>query len=357
MSHTVSGKLLTAVLSIMLLLIAAACGNGQSGSTGGPSPAQSGGNEANQANQEGGNPSGKGAEGGSEPSSEGDNGTPAGEQTITYLGQEYTLPDPVEKIVITGAMEAMEDALVLDVKPVGAITFAGQFPELFAPIVTDAESIGEKSQPNFETILKLKPDVILASTKFPDDVVEQLEKIATTIRVSHIATHWEDNLRLMGELSGKTEQAEQEIANYQAALEQVKPELTEKLQDKTVLFIRIRAGQMFIYPETVFFNPILYNDLGLTAPAEVKAAQTQEQISVEALAGLNPDIIFIQNADVENADNTAVLEELQNNPIIKSVEAVKNDKVYVNVIDPLAEGGPAWSRITFLKEAIQHLTE
>lgn len=239
MSHIVTRKMLIAVLSIMLLFVAAACGSGQSGSTGGTA-AETGGNEANgergSANGEGETETKQNSEA---PAGE-DSNSGSGEQTITYLDEEYTLPDPVEKIVITGAMEALEDALVLDVKPVGAITFAGQFPEMFSSIVTEAVSIGEKTQPNFETILQLKPDVILASTKFPDDVMEQLEKIATTIRVSHIATHWEDNLRLMGELSGKLEQAEQEIANYQTALEEVKPQLTENLQDKTVLFIRVR---------------------------------------------------------------------------------------------------------------------
>lgn len=354
MAHTVTKKLLAAVLSVMLLFIAAACGTGTSGNEGGTSSAEAGGKETP---SEGGNNTEEADAKDNEPSTDKDKEASSGEQTITYLGKEYTLPEPVEKIVITGAVEAMEDALVLDVKPTGAITFAGEFPELFAPITAEAQSVGEKSQPNFETILGLKPDVILASTKFPDDVITQLEKIATTIRVSHIATDWEDNLRLMGELSGKLDQAEQEIAKYKETLEQVKPELIEKLENKTVLFIRIRSGQMFVYPETVYFNPILYGDLGLPVPDEVTAAQAQAQISVEALAGLNPDLLFIQNADMENAENAAMMEELQNNPILTSIEAVKNDKVLVNVIDPLAEGGPAWSRFTFLKEAVQHLTE
>lgn len=100
----------------------------------------------------------------------------AGTRTIEYLGEQYTVPASAERIVITGAMEAMEDALVLDVHPVGAITFSGEFPERFAAITDKAESIGEKTEPNFETILKLKPDVILGTTKFKPEVVEQLKK-------------------------------------------------------------------------------------------------------------------------------------------------------------------------------------
>lgn len=334
-------KLLTTVLAVMLMLTAAACGSSNEG--GAPQPAES-------PNAEQPADGGIAEENDSEPKGD-------GTQTITYLDNEYTLPEKVERIVITGAMEAMEDALVLDVKPVGAITFAGEFPERFDPIVSEAESIGEKTQPDFETILKLKPDVILASTKFPEEVVQQLEKIATTIRVSHIATHWEDNLFLLAELSGKQELARQEIEQYRSGLEQAKEQLGENLDGKSVLAVRIRSGQMYIYPEAVFFNPILYEDLGFSVPAEVQAAKAQELISVEALADMNPDVLFIQYAEAENADAPNVVEELQNNPIIRNISALKNDQAFVNLIDPLAEGGPAWSRIHFVKEAVEHLTE
>jgi len=101
-----------------------------------------------------------------------------GTRTIQYLGKSYEVPANVERIVITGAMEAMEDALVLDVHPVGAITYSGAFPERFAAITDGAESIGEKTQPNFETILQLKPDLILGSTKFPEDVQNRSDDLS-----------------------------------------------------------------------------------------------------------------------------------------------------------------------------------
>lgn len=276
-------------------------------------------------------------------------------RTITYLGEEYVVPSKAERIVITGAMEALEDALVLDVHPVGAITFSGEFPERFAAITDQAESVGEKSQPNFETILKLKPDVILASTKFPEETIEQLKKIGLTIQVSHIAENWEANLQLLGELTGKQEQAAQAIAQYKSDLETSKAQLTEKLKDQDVLALRVRSGKLFVYPTTVFLNPILYNDLGLPAPEAVQSAEAQQEISLEQFAAMNPDHLFIQFSESENKDNTNALDELMSNPIVQNIQAVKNDQVYVNMIDPLSEGGPAWSRIAFLKAATEQL--
>ncbi|GIO84454.1 iron-uptake system-binding protein [Paenibacillus faecis] len=276
---------------------------------------------------------------------------------INYLGKEYKVPAKTDRIVITGAVEAMEDAIVLDVKPVGAITVGGQFPELFRPITGEAQSVGEKTEPNFETILSLKPDVILGSTKFKPEVMEQLAKIAPTLPYSHVSTDWESNLRLLGELSGKQEQAEQEIAKYKSDLEDAKTKLDNSVKGAKVLAMRIRVGELYIYPEKVFFNPVLYEDLGLTAPAEVKAAKAQELLSKERLAEMNPDYIFLQFSPDENKESPNALEQFQNDPILKNVAAVKNGKLFINAVDPLIQGGTAYSKIEFLKAAVDRLTK
>lgn len=110
-----------------------------------------------------------------------------------------------------------------------------------------------------------------------------------------------------------------------------------------------------IYREDVFFNPSLYMDLGLTAPQEIKNAQTQEMISLEKFSEMNPDYIFVQFSEDENKDQPDALKNLQNNPIWQSINAVKNNKVFVNVVDPLAQGGTAWSKIHFLKAVVEKL--
>ncbi|WP_454193325.1 ABC transporter substrate-binding protein [Paenibacillus sp. Marseille-Q7038] len=285
------------------------------------------------------------------------NETASDTRSITYLGQEYTIPVNAEKIIITGAMEAMEDALVLDVHPAGAITVGGEFPERFAAITDQAQSIGEKAEPNFETILSLQPDVILGTTKFKPEVVEQLKKIAPLIQVSHIASDWKDNLNLMAELTGKQDQAKQIIDEHEAQVGTAKSQLGDTLNDKEVVAVRIRGGEMYIYPANVFVNPVLYEDLGLTPPAEVLAAKAQEMISVEQFAEMNPDYVFIQFEEQSNKDNPAALADVQNNPIIQKTTAFKDDHVFINVIDPLSEGGPAWSRTNFLKAAVEQLTK
>jgi len=325
---------------LMLALVLSACGKAN----------ETSGQEASQASAQGnGQNTGKAAE---QPAA-----SSADTRVVNYLDKEYTLPSKVERIVITGAVEAMEDSIVLDVKPVGAISFSGKFPPLFESVTQNAKSVGEKTEPNFETILSLKPDVILGSTKFKPEVMEKLSKIAPTIPFSHVSTNWEANLRLLGELSGKQDQAEQEIQKYKEDLAAAKAQIGDKLKGKKVVAVRIRGGELYIYPAAVFFNPVLYEDLGLEVPAEVQAAKAQELVSKEKFAEMNPDYLFIQFSPDENRDTPQALEDFQKDPIMGSLDAFKNGRAFVNVVDPLAQGGTAYSKIEFLKAAAAHLAK
>ncbi|WP_438350443.1 ABC transporter substrate-binding protein [Paenibacillus sp. FA6] len=270
-------------------------------------------------------------------------------RTITYLGEEYTVPAITERIIFAGSQESMEDALVLGVKPIGATTVGGDFPSMFADITDGVEGIGEKTQPNVETMLNLKPDIILGSTKFPAESIEKFKKVATTIPVSHISTDWEANLNLLAELTGRQEEAKQVLLKYKDDVKLFKEKIGTTFKDKNVLFVRVRAGNIAIYPEDVFFNPSIYAELGAIVPEEVKLAKAQQIVSLEKLSEINPDYLFVQFAEDENADNPKALEDLQSNPIWQSINAVKNNNLYINLVDPIAQGGTAYSKIAFLK--------
>ncbi|MCY8946373.1 iron-hydroxamate ABC transporter substrate-binding protein [Bacillus atrophaeus] len=284
-------------------------------------------------------------------------GTKSEKKKIEYLDKTYEVKVPTDKIAITGSVESMEDAKLLDVHPAGAISFSGKFPDMFKDITDKATPTGEKMEPNIEKILELQPDVILASTKFPENTIKKLSNTATTIPVSHISSNWKENMMLLAQLTGKEKKAKEIIADYEQDLKDTKTKINGKAKDSNALVIRIRQGNIYIYPEQVYFNSTLYGDLGLTAPDEVKAAKAQELISLEKLSEMNPDHIFVQFSDDENADKPDALKDLEKNPIWSSLTAVKEDHVYVNSVDPLAQGGTAWSKVRFLKAATEKLTQ
>lgn len=281
--------------------------------------------------------------------------TEAKEKTITYMDKEYKVPaDPT---IVAASLESMEDLALLDVKPAGALAIGNELPSYLAEDLEGAELVGDKRQPNYETILGLEPDIILGTSKFQEDVKSQLEKIAPMIPISHVSTDWEANLTAVAELTGKEEEAKKILEEYKADAAEVKEDVSDSMKDKEVVVIRLRAGSLMIYGQDLYLNPVLYNDLGLAVPDEVAAATVQEAISLEKLAEMNPDYIFLQFEESENAEKPEALDELQKNAIWNGLDAVKADQVFINSVDPLAQGGTAWSKTQFLDAVQQNLSK
>lgn len=278
-------------------------------------------------------------------------------QKITYLDVEYEVPSKIENIV-AASLEAMEDAAVLGIKPVGVVSMGeSEIPEYLAKELEGAEVVGTKFEPSAEAILKLEPDVIIGTDKWNDEIRERYNKIQTMIPYTYVAAKWKENLTLMGQLTNKEAEVEKILKDYETDAAEVKKLSAEKLKDQKVIVIRVRFGAMQIYGPEIYLNPILYNDFGLKIPDEIAKAKSQEELSLETLSAMNPDVIFLQFEDSENKDNLDSLDKLLENPIFKSVNAAKNDKVFVNSIAPLAQGGTAWSKIEFLKAFKENLLQ
>lgn len=114
---------------------------------------------------------------------------------------------------------------------------------------------------------------------------------------------------------------------------------------------------MFVYPQDVFFNPSLYNDFGLEVPEVIQKAKAQEMISVEQLAEVNPDVLFIQVQQSGNQENEQAYDVLKKNPIIQNITAFKDDHVYINLVDSLLEGGTVFSKTEFLTALQQNVLQ
>lgn len=269
-------------------------------------------------------------------------------QKVSYLGSDYEVPAKVETI-IAASLEAMEDAAVLGVKPAGVISTDGTaVPKYLEKDLAGATVVGSKKEPNTEAMLSLNPDVILGTSKWDEAQISNYNKIATTFPYSHISTNWKENLLLFGQLAGKEPEAQKALKDYDTKLASTKELIANsELKDKKVLIIRVRGG-LTVYPAGVYLNPSLYEDFGFTVPKELNSIEAQTTITYETLAEWNPDMIFLQFADDENKETPELLQEILDNPIFNSTTAAKTNNVHVNLIDAMAQGGTAWSKINFL---------
>lgn len=270
-------------------------------------------------------------------------------QKISYLGKEYEVPTKA-KNVIAASLEAMEDAVVLGVKPVGVVSTEGkEMPTYLDKELSGATVVGPKHEPNTETMLSLEPDVILGSAKWDAKQMASYNKIAPTLPYTHISTNWKENITTFGKIVGKEKVAQKAIEEYEMKLAEVQEKIaSSKVKDKKVVVIRVRSG-LSIYPPNMYLNPTLYMDFGLKQPKELNDLEFQSDLTYETLAKWNPDIIFLQFAKEENVDTPDILNEVLENKVFKSTKAAKSNNVFLNALDPLAQGGTVWSKQQFIK--------
>lgn len=279
-------------------------------------------------------------------------------KTLSYLGVDYEVPENPKRVVYLNAFESLEDAVLLGVEPYAASAIGDEddpFPDFFAEVTKQTLPILTYSDESLEYVLELDPDLIISSDMEDPTVFKQLNKIAPTIPTSHFGPNWDENLTLLGEIYHKQDKAAELIKQYNNDRNEAVSYL-EKFKDKQVLTIRIRGGEMMVYPEDVFLNDIFYGELGLNVPDIIKQTTEQSAVSLERLYEVNPDYLFIQYDIYENDMDETILEKFEESDIWQSLQAAKNDRVFVNTVNPLSMGSPTlFGRYEILKAARENI--
>jgi iron complex transport system substrate-binding protein len=151
------------------------------------------------------------------PSSSAGGGSGAFPVTVSTAFGDVEVPEEPQRVVALGWSDA-ETALALGVQPVGAsdwLAFGGEGVGPWAEGRYDeAPEIVETLEPSLEAVAALEPDLIL-DTRSPatEERYEALSAIAPTIGqpegVDAYLTTWQQQLDLVGQALGRTEEAEQ----------------------------------------------------------------------------------------------------------------------------------------------------
>ncbi|MCA0145711.1 iron-siderophore ABC transporter substrate-binding protein [Blastococcus sp. LR1] len=145
--------------------------------------------------------------------------------TVSTAFGDVTIDEEPQRVVALGWSDA-ETALALGVQPVGASDWLGFGGEGVGPWAEgqydEAPEIIETIEPSLEAIAALEPDLILDTRSSAEqDRYESLSKIAPTVGqpegVGPYQTTWQQQLELVGQSLGKTEQAEELAAEVDQA--------------------------------------------------------------------------------------------------------------------------------------------
>lgn len=189
--------------------------------------------------------------------------------------------------------------------------------------------VGTWQTPSLETMLGLKPDLIL-SGYLDQSQYRTFSQIAPTlIPVDdwNSPKQWQENLLVLGQILNQPAKAEQAIDNYNQKIKTVKAELASNDLQTVLLLSMTGLDYIGIFNGETFAGAIL-EDLGfqLVVPEHLVAVNGEIIISLETLPQLNPDLIIVM------ASGDSQVEQIEqvwtSNPILRSQPTYQNNHVY-----------------------------
>ncbi|CAH0117698.1 MULTISPECIES: ABC transporter substrate-binding protein [unclassified Paenibacillus] len=249
---------------------------------------------------------------------------PSGERTvIDELGHEVIVPAAPKNIFAPN----MEDSLLkLGVKPVAQWSNGNRGHEYLQEELKDVPKLDlSAGLPSPEVLMSYNPDLIIlhTATYDKDGAYENYSKIAPTYVFKNASGDIEKSLVTLGELLGKSAEAEQALQAYREKVKEAKEKLEQAAGDKKVAIFRFAPRGVSLMGGNYLCGYVVHKDLGLGISKLVEN-ENSANVSLEILPELDADYIFMLNAyDMGNER----MKEMTESPIWKSIPAVKKGRV------------------------------
>ncbi len=264
--------------------------------------------------------------------------------TVTdAVGRNVTLTCPVKKIVVTDDEVAELIQLlgaadkVVGIEP--SIKARGYFPEMANKPITGSQFRGL----NYELIAKLKPDVVILMNVGPvGKIVRELEKIGVkSVVISIRPEKIPETIKLLGKILGKENRAKKVLEWWFEKWNILKKHM-ENVETKKKLKVFVGMGfspskklPTRTWGKFAKWNYIL-NILNMENIASNRLEKSGE-LDLEYIVKENPDIIIVgdwSDSWLGYTKNTTkyaqeMVENIVNDPVLKSVRAVREGKVFI----------------------------
>ncbi|WP_296271807.1 ABC transporter substrate-binding protein [Pseudomonas sp. UBA6323] len=258
----------------------------------------------------------------------------ASERTLDSAYGPLKLSGTPQRVIALGD-SALDAALSLGVQPVGTLASRGgdDVPDYLKAKAGKITLVGSVREPNLEAILRLQPDLVLASSELSRELYAKLSLMApTVVPKGNSFQDWRETYAIYAQALGKAADGQQRIAEIDARSAQLRQRLP---QGQAVSVVRWNPQGPVIMSSQLFVGQLL-DDLGLRAN-ELAAAQAQKPhsdvLSLENLARINADWIFLATL---NPDGRKALEDARKQPAFTRLKAVTDDHV-------VAVDGQIWS--------------
>jgi iron complex transport system substrate-binding protein len=250
---------------------------------------------------------------------------PAVRQVVDDAGRNVIIPETVNR-VISLAPNLTEIVFALDGgdKLVGDTSYCN-YPEAAKSI----PKVGDTINPNLETIIALKPDVVLVSK------ASQVEILSKRLEEQHIAVFITDpkdlesvykNIQQVGDILMKKEKAGQIVADLESRVREV--ERKTKDAPPYRVFIQISDEPLITVGKGTFITDLVERAGAFSVTANI--SHPYPTLSKETAMTYQPDVIILSDGDGNKEPNK----------VFNSSPAVKNKRVFVINGDLLSRPGP-----------------
>jgi iron complex transport system substrate-binding protein len=267
------------------------------------------------------------------------------EKELTFedsLGEAVTVRKPVERIVVEMS-DSAEILRALNAKnKIVAVSewFKDKDAMFLFPELSKLPSVGSWSEPDYEAILNLNPDVVIPFGR----VLEYKEKLpgVTIVSLSPPGPYtFAENVRKLGYILDKEDESEEFIDWYEGPLNTIKSR-TEGLSDdekpKVFYWSWFEPGGGYkTISKTAWRHEMCEIAGGINVAADLKGG-IMAAVDAEWVMEQNPDIIVaLPNVRAvaygysidDPSEMAAAREGILNRPELANINAVRNRKVYL----------------------------
>ncbi len=248
------------------------------------------------------------------------------------------VPAEPQRIVTIDSGEVMAHLLALgEEAPLAAGSYFPRsddpWPALSAQQTEGVETF-DRNEPPLERIAALRPDLIIGSAFYMEEIYDQLSQIAPTVGVNQFGEGGglRTALTQVGQALGKEGRAEQVLTEFDGMVARTQQEIDNAVE--TVSVISVRPDSVRVWTDGLV-EAQLVEALGfeLTPTAETFEGQSVESdidridISPELVSEIDGEAMIVRQLP-EQEDEQA-LEELRDGALWRSLPAVEEDRVLV----------------------------
>ncbi|MEZ9440579.1 siderophore ABC transporter substrate-binding protein [Vibrio atlanticus] len=248
--------------------------------------------------------------------------------TIEHVKGTVQFTEVPQRVVVLGfgSLDVLDQ---IGIQPVGAPH--SLMPDYLTSYKDTTANTGSLSEPDFEAIYILKPDIIIAENRMLK-VYDQLAKIAPTIMFSIEGDkYWADaqqNWRALGKLFGKQAKVEALIKETQASITAVNDKVAS--DETSAMMLMNNGNNIAMFNKGSRFS-IIFDDFGFVESKSATVAPIKGNhgnlISFEYIADAKPEVLYVLDREKAIGKSEGRAQQLFDNPLVAATPAAQQGNI------------------------------